>query len=176
MAKRTCSIEGCNAFVVGRGWCSKHWQRWKKWGDPLMRTIEVGDAPARFFAKVNKTDTCWLWTGHVSVHGYGKFWADGLNLGAHRWSYQYHVGPIPEGLHLDHLCRVRNCVNPAHLEPVTCQENLRRGETLNAANLRKTHCPKGHPYDAENTYRYSDGRRACKECNRIHNRKLRQPA
>jgi hypothetical protein len=69
---------------------------------------------------------CWLWTGYVDRHGYGQF--KGAKQGsAHRWSYEYHAGPIPEGLQLDHLCRVRSCVNPAHLEPVTCRVNVSRG-------------------------------------------------
>lgn len=82
----------------------------------------------RFFAKVQKTPICWLWTAGRAQHGHGVF---GLSGGgtttAHRWSYEFHFGSIPVGLHLDHLCRVANCVNPAHLEPVTCRENIRRG-------------------------------------------------
>lgn len=70
---------------------------------------------------------CWLWSGALH-NGYGGFFADGQRWRVHRWSYEFLVGPIPEGLHLDHLCRVRHCVNPAHLEPVTNQENIRRGE------------------------------------------------
>ena len=79
---------------------------------------------ARFWAKVDKTETCWLWTGGQSA-GYGRFGFKGRpNLGAHRFAYELLVGPIPPGLDLDHLCRVRNCVNPDHLEPVTRRENL----------------------------------------------------
>lgn len=102
---------------------------------------------------------CWVWSGARDRHGYGKF---GHNSAlAHRWSYENFVGPIPAGLHLDHLCRVRACVNPAHLEPVTNAENVRR------RNEQRTHCIRGHAFDDENTYR-SKGRRACRACGRMH--------
>jgi hypothetical protein len=81
----------------------------------------------RFWAKVNKTETCWLWTGAKHEKGYGLLKVAGQMHRAHRFVYELLVGPIPEGLSLDHLCRVRNCVNPNHLEPVTTGENIRRG-------------------------------------------------
>lgn len=90
---------------------------------------------------------------------------------AHRFAYEDIVGPILEGLTIDHLCRVRHCVNPAHLEPVTHLENVRRGNGgLN--QLAKTHCPKGHPYDEENTYRLPSrpSGRYCRACRRERNR------
>lgn len=82
----------------------------------------------RFEAKFERkgADDCWLWTAATTHDGYGNF-GSGINVtGAHRWSYMLYVGPIPAGLHVDHLCMVRNCVNPAHLEAVTRQENVRR--------------------------------------------------
>lgn len=86
---------------------------------------------------------------------------------AHRYAYELLVGPIPEGLHIDHLCRVRLCVNPAHLEAVTCHENNRRSTSPTAVNAKKTHCPRGHEYTEENTYfAPPDGRRMCKPCAR----------
>ena len=93
---------------------------------------------------------------------------------AHRYAYEELVGPIPEGLQLDHLCRNRSCVNPDHLEPVTCRENLRRGETLNAANLAKTHCPAGHPYAGENLSITAKGFRECIECGRTRSREFQR--
>ena len=83
----------------------------------------------RFLMKVEKTPTCWLWTAAKQQGGYGMFGAKNTKkvVAAHRWSYEHFVGPIPKGMQIDHLCRVRHCVNPAHLEPVTPKENLRRG-------------------------------------------------
>ena len=91
---------------------------------------------------------CWLWTGSKDADGYGLFAVQRDNrrrsYRAHRWSYEYMVDEIPDGLQLDHLCRVRNCVNPAHLDPVTPWVNVMRGETLAAENVTRTHCPRGH--------------------------------
>lgn len=91
---------------------------------------------------------CWIWMGCINDSGYGIAYCEKTLVRAHRLSYLIHIGPIPDGLELDHLCRVRCCVNPAHLEAVTRKENLRRG--INAESNR-THCPQGHPYNEENT-------------------------
>lgn len=112
----------------------------------------------RFWSKVEKTETCWLWTGGTARNGYGSFW-DGNRIGrAHRYAYELLVGPIPEGLQLDHLCRVRLCVNPAHLEPVTQQENIRR------AMVSRTHCKRGHEFTPENTVWLNAKHRRCRKC------------
>lgn len=123
----------------------------------------------RFWDKVKKTETCWLWTAALSLDGYGRFQLDGGPRLAHRVAYQLQVGPIPEGLQLDHLCRVRNCVNPAHLEPVSHQENCARG--INA-QTEKTSCPRGHKYVTENTYIDPRGWRGCRECRRRSRREF----
>jgi len=112
---------------------------------------------------------CWLWTGMDNGHGYGLLKVNRRKLMAHRLVYQMLAGPIPEGLQIDHLCRVHRCVNPAHLEPVTCRENLLRGETFQAANAAKTHCIRDHEFTPENT-RLVPGGRACRTCERDYGR------
>lgn len=114
---------------------------------------------------------CWQWLGRTS-DGYGHFNVLGGFMLAHRFSYEFLVGSIPEGLVLDHLCRNRACVNPAHLEPVTYQTNILRGNGLAAQNAAKTHCPSGHPYDEVNTLRLN-GRRHCRACSAAKGRRQR---
>src|SRR5690349_21776126 len=89
---------------------------------------------------------CWLWIGAIMKNGYGVSSAMGRNILAHRLSYIAHVGPIPSGKHLDHLCRVRSCVNPDHLEPVTPAENLKRG----IGQLPHAACRRGHAMTPDN--------------------------
>lgn len=113
---------------------------------------------------------CWRWGGKINHCGYARLYVgEGREVMAHRFSYELHVGVIPDGLDLDHLCRVRDCVNPAHLEPVTRRENLLRGETAPARESRLTHCRRGHPYDEVNTYRAA-GKRYCRACWRERDR------
>ncbi len=125
----------------------------------------------RFWPKVNKNGPvpayrpelgpCWLWLGYCRDGRYPWMYYEGRPLAAYRVAYILLVGPIPEGLHLDHLCRVTSCVNPAHLEPVTQQENNRRAfEAI-------THCPQDHEYTPENTGRYRNGGRYCRICSRV---------
>jgi hypothetical protein len=111
---------------------------------------------------------CWLWQASLTNNGYGRVRVDKCEWKAHRYSFAVHRGPIPEGLDLDHLCRVRNCVNPDHLEPVTRAENLRRGHFPNSA---KVECPQGHPYSGENLRMNSKGRRECVTCARAAGRR-----
>jgi hypothetical protein len=121
----------------------------------------------RFMSKVNKLPSgCWLWHGPVNRCGYGKFTVQRVTMAAHRFAYHNLVGPIPPELTIDHLCRNRDCVNPKHLEPVSMRENLLRGDTLQAANARKTHCVNGHEFTKQNT-RLESGWRQCRECKRI---------
>jgi hypothetical protein len=125
----------------------------------------------QFYIPVTETG-CWLWTGSEKGHGgYGGFKYKNKTLRAHRVSYELHVGPIPPGLTLDHLCRVRFCVNPKHLEPVTHKENSLRGYGVGAINFRKTHCIHGHEFNKSNTRIRTDGRgRECLACKRVQYR------
>lgn len=118
--------------------------------------------------QVHDTGQCWIWLGAISGHGYGKFSRD--HLAVHRLSYEFHKGPIPTDHTLDHLCRVRSCVNPNHLEAVTRGENVLRGNGITAENARKTHCKRGHPFAGENLAVRADGERRCRECARITER------
>lgn len=115
-----------------------------------------------------------LWTASRDGDGYGQFKLGSGNPRAHRVSYVLAFGAVPNGLQLDHLCRVRHCVAPAHLEPVTGQVNVLRGQTPAATNVAKTHCPQGHEYDKANTYVDAKGRRNCRHCQRIRARTYRR--
>jgi hypothetical protein len=126
-----------------------------------------GPAPiapeVRVWRLIEKTDDHWLWTGARCRRGYGHFnLSHSKQVRAHRFVYELLVGPIPEGLVIDHLCRVANCVRPDHLEPVTRAENDRRRRNL------KTHCINGHEFTEDSVYiRGRDGIRVCKECAHI---------
>jgi hypothetical protein len=142
---------------------------------PKGRRGCVGDVKERFLSKVESAPSgCWNWAAGRFPTGYGKFRVGRTGTAyAHRWSYQLFVGSIPEGTEIDHLCGNRGCVNPTHLEPVKHSENVRRGSAwhnIAALHKAKTHCPRGHPYDEENTYRNPRGERACRTCQRLHAR------
>ncbi len=145
-----CSIEGCeNGGKITRGWCAAHYSRWLRHGDPLM--LSQRPTPEdRFWAKVDKhgpdgfhsqtganLGPCWLWTPPPGTGGYGRLGVDGRMVLAYRFAYELLVGPIPVGLQPDHLCRVRHCVRPDHLEPVTQAENIRRGLAGHLERLRR---------------------------------------
>lgn len=121
---------------------------------------------------------CWIFTGTLNLSGYGVFGGHGMTS-SHRAAFVEYRGPIPEGLELDHLCRVPACCNPDHLEPVTTAENMRRmHEARTREGLRpplSTHCKRDHEYTPENTWRSSEGTRVCRRCN-LDGQKLRRTA
>jgi len=123
------------------------------------------------FVTHDPTTGCMPWLGSKSYDGYPLFWGGESCVRAHRWVYEYLVEQIPVNKEIDHLCRNRCCVNITHLEIVDHQTNVLRGETIVAAQLKRTRCPQGHAYDSENTYWYGRNRQ-CKACN--SNRALRQ--
>lgn len=107
---------------------------------------------------------CWDWVGGHTTAGYGTTWNGRGMVYAHRLLYERHKGPVPEGLHIDHLCRNRGCVNPDHLEAVPCKENIRRGDSPAAIARRTNRCGRGHEFTPENTYRRPNGGRMCRAC------------
>lgn len=141
----------------------------------------------RFWQKVKKTETCWLWTGSTYVTGYGQIRDNKKLIRAHRLSYMWAYGDIPDGIEIDHKCHNedskclggwncvhRKCVNPNHLEATSKQENIKRGK-CGEQHSRKTHCPQGHEYNLENTiletYKETFIRRHCRICNNDRTKK-----
>lgn len=121
----------------------------------------------RFWPLVEPNGDCWEWQGSQQ-DGYGRFYVHKRgHFMAHRVAYVLLVGPMPDDMPLDHLCRNHACVNPDHVEIVTQRENTLRGATIPADHARRTHCPKGHPYDDTNTLREKNGQRRCRECSRL---------
>lgn len=165
--KWTCECE-CGAFTEVVSWCltTGRTQSCGCLKHDTPRQFGREASIARFWARVDKRSEqpCWRWTASLSSDGYGRAQFDGVKTLAHRFAYGLLVGPIPEGLVIDHLCRNRACVNPAHMEPVTAVENNRRGR------LAKTHCLRGHPLSGPNLVMYS-GARCCRVCVRLRGRR-----
>jgi len=138
---------------------------------------------ARFWSKVAQVGNvceCWPWVASRTRGGYGMFRLSSAGMVlAHRQAYKFHFGSIPDGMHLDHLCRDRACCNPFHLEPVTQAENSHRGNYSESGRhvAARTHCPSGHPYDEKNTHVSSSARqkkhRQCRECAKLNARRYR---
>lgn len=165
-----CSIPGCGKPGYSRQWCQAHYSRWQRSGDPLPKQRIL---PDEFWARVVPTGFCWEWRGTITHEGYGVVSVLGQQHKAHRRAYELLVGPIPEGLHIDHLCRNRACVNPDHLEPVTALVNARRGFSPPVIASRRTHCVNDHEFTPENTRICPDGGRDCRTCDRERKRKER---
>lgn len=167
-----CAVKSCPRLKHEGDLCHSH---------NTIRRLGLPDAESVWIAKrlanyvVNEND-CWIWQGTPNNVGYGKVGVrndpstPGEEEAAHRWFYKRLRGPIPEGLHLDHLCRTPLCVNPAHLEPVTQEENTRRGLASRGLGPGRTHCVNGHPWTQENVRRAStktgeEHLMRCKACN-----------
>lgn len=141
-----CAVAGCMGKPVARGWCNKHYQRWKATGDPLgsLKYQRESEQPlARFMRFVSvDADRCWLWTGAVAPNGYARFGVTpSVTVDAHRWFYEQMHGPIDDGLVVHHCCHVlpcvdgvqckhRRCVNPAHLMATTQAKNIEAGTNI----------------------------------------------
>jgi len=167
---RSCAAPGCHRTDrVGRpGLCHKHYERARTTGFVERRTFLQRVAP-----KIAEQPTgCWNWTAYRNPLGYGQAFFEGRTQQAHRAMYQALVGPIADGMTLDHLCKNPSCVNPDHLEPVTMAENIRRADySRNGSYLAaRTHCPRGHEYTEANTY-WNAGSRNCRVCGRSRNRR-----
>lgn len=133
---------------------------------------QLSDLPPRIQAKIEVTQGCWTWTACRNKEGYGRLRPFNGSRYAHRAVYIALVGPIPEGLELDHLCVNPACCNPDHLEPVTRQENIRRSD-VGKVNRGKTHCPQAHPYSGDNLYAAPRGDRICRACQRMSDARYR---
>ena len=131
-----------------------------------------GEDHSRFnkFVSVNIETSCWEWLGYVGKDGYGKFRYDGEKRGAHRFSYLLFVGEIPSELEVDHLCKNRKCVNPAHLEAVTHAENLRRADFYRDKLVLGGTCERGHRITESNLVQRADKTQRCRDCTREYQR------
>jgi hypothetical protein len=134
MARAVCSIEGCERPASGRGWCAAHYYHWRRYGDPLH--APYGSADDRFWSKVDRAHSCWIWRAACRGDGYGAFSVKGRQIAAHRYSYEVHHGEIPQGMVVMHTCDRPTCVNPAHLRLATNAENA-------ADSARKARRPRG---------------------------------
>lgn len=176
MSKRTCEMPDCNRAHYGHGLCGMHYQQARKSGRIVI--AEPLTDVERFMTKVSIADNgCWIWNKVVTPNGYGQFRLGKGMMLAHRAAYQLFIGPIPDGLEIDHLCHSNDLscsggtscphrlhVNPFHcLEPVTRKQNIQRGRQ-GWYKMALTHCPHGHPYDDVNTILDRSGHRHCRTC------------
>lgn len=146
-----CSIDGCENGVLARGWCSMHWQRNRKHGDPLALRRHT-DPEAAFLARTEPLvwSSCIVWTGALNGGGYGRIWIGGRYVGAHRYAWEREHGPVPDGMFLDHRCYERSCVNVDHLRLATPQENgANRSGAMPGRSLPRGVYRNGRGYSAQ---------------------------
>lgn len=169
-------VRAAISLVRSIGLCDGH--RWQQaQGRPLTPITRHLPVVARFWSKVDRTDTCWLWTGAKDPKGYGRYRLRPSVVFAHRYAYALVNGEPPEGLVLDHLCRTPACVRPDHLEAVPQLVNVLRGQAGTVASARYAehlHCPKGHPLFGPNLYLYITKRgrknKQCRTCKAVRDR------
>lgn len=173
MPDGTCIESGCELPIRSRERCRRHYNQWIRTTPKDQRVRPA--LRERILAKVAVDSRgCWRWQGFLNNKGYGQVRGQSGTQMVHVATYEEWIGPIPDGLTVDHLCRVRDCCNPKHLEPVTHQVNLLRGDTVTARHAAKTHCPQGHPYSGVNLIirQRAPGRtgRECRACRDQRNR------
>lgn len=175
-----CMIQECSNKIFARKYCSAHYKRWRKYGDPVGGKWPVGATPEERFMTYVPSDAgayeCWIWLGSISKGsrgGYGIFWGGKKHVRAHNWLWEKVNGKRPDGFVLDHLCRTRSCLNLSHLELVTSRENTLRGNSACAINARKTHCIRGHAFTPDNTQIYRTAR-ICRICSRATKRRYKE--
>lgn len=169
-----CLVDCCDTTPEARGLCHSHleWSRRHDGATPTHLILRTD--LERFEAKVKKLPSGhWMWTGARASRdkAYGAATLDKRVQPAHRVAWQLYRGPIPEGLVIDHLCRVTLCVNPDHLQPATGQLNTLRGDAPSAVNAAKTHCVNDHPFEGDNLIIRASGSRDCRTCRRERTRR-----
>ncbi len=163
VGQKFCGLDSCDSPYVANGLCGKHLARLTLTG--TTDNARDKSEEQKFWERVSEDHPlgCWVWTGAVWKGGSNRYGRFG-NLRAHRWSYEHHVGPIPEGLVIDHLCRNTLCVNPEHLEAVTDKVNILRGISPPALNALRDECKRGHPLSGDNLVATKSGNRQCRKC------------